>query len=53
VPDAVDSSIEHDGRTLAVRDLGGRGPDVLLLHAMGGNLEHWSLVVPLVGHAAG
>jgi pimeloyl-ACP methyl ester carboxylesterase len=45
---AIDSVVEHDGRTLAVRDLGGSGPDVLLLHGMGGSLEHWSLVVPLL-----
>jgi len=33
---------------LAVRDHGGDGPPVLLVHGAGGNLEHWSAFAPLL-----
>ena len=40
--------LDVGGRSVAVRDSGGRGPGVLLLHGAGGNLAHWDLVVPLL-----
>lgn len=36
----------HDGIELAVRDYGGDGPDVLLLHGATRNLEDWGAVRP-------
>jgi pimeloyl-ACP methyl ester carboxylesterase len=40
--------VQHAGQDVAVRDLGGPGPDVMLLHGLGTNLETWDRVVPLV-----
>lgn len=33
---------------LAVRDFGGAGPTVVLLHGLGGNLVHWGAFAPLL-----
>jgi pimeloyl-ACP methyl ester carboxylesterase len=40
--------VHHAGQDVAVRDLGGPGPDVLLLHGLGTNLAFWDRVAPLV-----
>lgn len=40
----ADLTVAHGDVALAVRDLGGDGPPVLLQHGVGGNLAHWALV---------
>lgn len=40
--------VHLDGQDVAVRDLGGAGPDVMLLHGLGTNLASWDRVVPTV-----
>jgi len=40
------TATSHDGIELAVRDYGGAGPDVLLLHGATRNLEDWGAVLP-------
>ena len=40
--------VHLDGQDIAVRDLGGAGPDVMLLHGLGTNLGSWDRVVPKV-----
>lgn len=43
-PGPADLTVAHGDLALAVRDYGGDGPPVLLLHGVGGNLAHWALV---------
>ncbi|GAA2212283.1 hypothetical protein GCM10009850_077450 [Nonomuraea monospora] len=45
---ALDLVIEDRPVPLAVRDHGGDGPPVLLLHGLGGTLLHWDAVAPLL-----
>jgi pimeloyl-ACP methyl ester carboxylesterase len=40
--------VQHAGQDVAVRDLGGPGPDVMLLHGLGTNLASWDRVTALV-----
>jgi pimeloyl-ACP methyl ester carboxylesterase len=40
--------VRHAGQDVAVRDLGGPGPDVMLLHGLGTNLASWDRVAALV-----
>lgn len=44
----VDSVVESGAVPVAVRDFGGDGPPVMLLHGAGGNLADWSQVAPLL-----
>ena len=44
----IETLLDVGGRSVAVRDSGGPGPAVLLLHGAGGNLAHWDLVAPLL-----
>ncbi|MFD0558440.1 pimeloyl-ACP methyl ester carboxylesterase [Stackebrandtia endophytica] len=46
----VDVTVHNDGIEIAVRDHGGEGPDLLLLHGLGGHLDDWS---PLTPHLLG
>jgi pimeloyl-ACP methyl ester carboxylesterase len=43
-----DLSIESEGITLAVRDFGGSGDPVLLLHGLGRTVVDWSVLGPLL-----
>jgi pimeloyl-ACP methyl ester carboxylesterase len=45
-PAAHDLVVDNDGVQLAVRDHGGDGPPVLLLHGLTQNLECWAQMVP-------
>lgn len=45
-PAPADLTVAHGDLALAVRDHGGDGPPVLLLHGVGANLAHWALVGP-------
>lgn len=47
-PAPCDLWIEHDGLELAVRDHGGDGPPLLLLHGAGRTLADWAAVVPFL-----
>lgn len=42
----IERMVHHGQQGIAVRDLGGSGPDVLLLHGLGCNLAFWDLVAP-------
>jgi pimeloyl-ACP methyl ester carboxylesterase len=46
--DHADSLIERGGVSIAVRDLGGGGPPLVLLHGGGRTLCDWALVLPLL-----
>ena len=39
--------VHLDGQDVAVRDLGGSGHDVMLLHGLGTNLASWHRVGPV------
>ena len=41
-----DFSVDHAGRRIAVRDYGGDGPALLLLHGGGGNVAGWDTLAP-------
>jgi pimeloyl-ACP methyl ester carboxylesterase len=41
-----DFFVEHEGRRIAVRDYGGEGPALLLLHGGGGNVAGWETLAP-------
>ena len=43
-----DASLPHEHGSVAYRDFGGHGPNVMLLHGLGGNLAHWGRVAPLL-----
>lgn len=43
-----DQYVDHDGTELAVRDHGGEGPPLLLLHGAGRTLADWVSVAPLL-----
>lgn len=46
----ADSTVVHEGVCLAVRDFGGEGPPMVLIHGATHNLASWHLLVPrLVG----
>jgi pimeloyl-ACP methyl ester carboxylesterase/SAM-dependent methyltransferase len=44
----TDLTVAGDGVTLAVRDFGGQGTDVLLLHGGGRTMEDWRLLTPIL-----
>ena len=44
----ADGSVPYAHGWVAYRDFGGRGPAVMLVHGLGGNLAHWGLVAPLL-----
>lgn len=44
----TDLTVEGDGVSLAVRDFGGQGSDVLLLHGGGRTMEDWRLMAPIL-----
>jgi pimeloyl-ACP methyl ester carboxylesterase len=44
----TDLVVQHAGQDVAVRDLGGPGADIMLLHGLGTNLAFWGRVVPLL-----
>ena len=44
----ADGSVPYEHGRVAYRDFGGRGPAVMLLHGVGGNLAHWGRVAPLL-----
>lgn len=44
----VDGFIESDGIRLAVRDHGGRGPSIVLVHGHLGNLAEYDVLAPLL-----
>lgn len=46
-----DHAVPSDGISIAVRDYGGTGADVLLLHGGGRTMQDWRLVTPLLGGA--
>jgi pimeloyl-ACP methyl ester carboxylesterase len=46
--EVIERMVGTGSRELAVRDLGGNGPDVMLLHGLGCNLAFWDLVAPLL-----
>lgn len=47
-----DLTITHHDVPLAVRDHGGDGPPVILLHGLGGTVEAWDEVAPELGYRA-
>ena len=44
----ADGSMPYGDSWVAYRDFGGRGPAVMLVHGLGGNLAHWGRVAPLL-----
>src|SRR5688500_1388033 len=46
LPRLQDGSVHHDGVDLAVRDHGGTGPPILLIHGAGQTLSDWSAMAP-------
>ncbi|MFC3994396.1 alpha/beta fold hydrolase [Nocardiopsis sediminis] len=48
LPSERDRVIDSAGVPIAIRDFGGEGPPVLLLHGLGGTLEDWAPVAPLL-----
>lgn len=46
----TDLRLDRDGVTIAARDYGGDGPDLLLVHGLGGSLDDWE---PMVPHLSG
>jgi len=47
-PDPHDLTVESAGVTIAVRDFGGSGDAVVLLHGLGRTLVDWSVIGPLL-----
>jgi pimeloyl-ACP methyl ester carboxylesterase len=45
----ADESVPFQKGVLAVRDYGGAGTTVMLLHGLGGNVAHWDRLASLVG----
>ena len=44
----ADGSVPYEHGRVTYRDFGGQGPEVMLLHGLGGNLAHWGRVAPLL-----
>ena len=44
----ADGSVPYEDGWVAYRDFAGRGPAVMLVHGLGGNLAHWGRVAPLL-----
>ena len=43
---STDGTVHNGSTAIAVRDHGGDGPDLLLLHGLGGSLDDWSPLIP-------